>query len=189
MASFHTLWSKKLDQLIEKKSAENDSALAKALKISRQKLNDARRGRQELPGEAKAAVVSALDEPISCEEYAAMFPRKTRESNESLIAEIYDPVDGEKLTPGFWVESLNKLMKLSNVTSDSALAATLGISPSMISLARQRKGTLSPVAKFKILDALGYMASRNLLIDLLPRKTAEKIKDYDNLRFKARGEK
>lgn len=58
-----------------------------------------------------------------------------------------------------------------------------------ISHARQGKGALSPATKIKILDTLGYMASRDLLIDLLPKKTADKIWKYDNLRFLKRGEK
>lgn len=182
------IWPEKIEQLRDKLGLSGYAALARELGISAQKLADARKGRQELASEVKAAIVGALEEPVSRQTYAAIFPKQARRENAGAIERVFDPEAGERLSADFWVRRLDELRERLGDVPDSAIARALKISPNTITAARRGAGDLSPSAKLKILDTLGYAASRDLLLNLLPRKAAKKLRDYDNLRFEARGQ-
>ncbi|MCU7805631.1 MAG: hypothetical protein KZQ96_20785 [Candidatus Thiodiazotropha sp. (ex Lucinoma borealis)] len=188
------VWPDLVERLKSKVGAPSYAHLARDLGVSPQKLADARKGRQELPSDVKAEILGLLDEPVSQEVYESVFPDSIRQEVSDYVDKVYDPVDSGPVSDGFWIQCLDQLkLRLRDDKSgdipDSVIAANLGISQSMISTARRGTGALSPAAKFKLIDRLGYMASRDLLCDLLPAKAADRIKKFDTLRFIARGER
>ncbi len=198
MTKVHDIWADAVERLHEKANLSEDisfAQLARDLGISPQKLADARNGRQELSSEVKAEILRRLGEPISAEAYEAIFPSKIRPDVCPLLRKVYEPTGRRKAKRDFWIQCLDDLKTLikknsetpSKNISDGQIAASLGISPSMISKARNGLGELSPVAKLKLLDRLGYMASTDILCDLLPPKAAARLRRLESLRFLRRG--
>ena len=183
------IWAEAIDRLKEKIGASSYADLARELEISPQKLADARKGRRELASDVKARILVMLDEPVSDAIYEAVFPTKTRGEVIGVFDKVYDPDEDKKVSKDFWIRRLNQLSAMLEGVPDSTIAANLGISQSMISATRSGKGVLSPGAKLKILDSLGYMAGRDLLCDLLPPQAAKRLKRYENLRFVARADR
>ena len=91
------------------------------------------------------------------------------------------------MSDDFWVGCLDKLQDMVKVEgqrkTDSKVAGHLGVSNAEISGIRNGTRTPSIPLKIKILDSLSYMSTRNILLELLPRKAAKKFKNWDNLRF------
>ena len=194
------VWPNLIERLREKLSAPSYAHLARDLGVSPQKLADARKGRQELPSDVKAEILGLLDEPVSQEIYEAVFPDSIRRAISGCLDNVYEPAEKGFVSDEFWIRRLDQLKsRLSDGeegeeveevdVTDSVIAANLGISQSMISAARRGTGALSPAAKFKLLDRLGYMAGKDILCDLLPAKAANRIKKFEKLRFVARAER
>lgn len=191
------VWPNLIERLREKLSAPSYAHLARNLGVSPQKLADARKGRQELPSDVKAEILGLLDEPVSQEIYESVFPDSIRREISGCLDNVYKPAENGSVSDGFWIRRLDQLKsRLSDGeegdegdVTDSVIAANLGISQSMISAARRGTGGLSPAAKFKLLDRLGYMAGKDILCDLLPAKAANRIKKFEKLRFVARAER
>jgi transcriptional regulator with XRE-family HTH domain len=188
------VWPTLIERLKMKLGAPSYAHLARQLGVSPQKLADARKGRRELPSDAKAEILGLLGEPVSQEIYESVFPASIRQEVSSHLENVYEPADEGTVSDGFWIRRLDQLKSIlsdedSDEVPDSIIAASLGISQSMISAARRGKGTLSPAAKFKLLDRLSYMAGKDILCDLLPAKAADRIKKFETLRFIERGER
>ena len=124
-----------------------------------------------------------------------MFPNKLQEEVSEYLDDIYAPERVEPVKVDFWIRRLDDLKAslrdgpADPVVPDSVIAANLRISQSMISAARRGTGVLSPAAKLKILDRLGYMASKDILCDLLPPKAGAKLRQFERLRFEAKGKR
>lgn len=183
------VWPELIERLKIKLGARSYAELARDLEMSVQKLADARKGRQELPSEVKAQILGLLGDPVSKELYESVFPRRLRDDVAAHIDGIYDPKREEQVTDDFWIRRLDDLKALLDDVPDSIVAANVGVSQSMISAARRGTGVLSPGAKLKILDRLGYMASRDLLCDLLPPKAAARLREFEKLRFIAKAKR
>ncbi len=196
MSEVEGYWAGLISRLRKESGAGSYAELARDLEISPPKLADARRGRQELPSEVKVEILGRLGEPVTEDIYKSVYPSKIRAQLEAELGRVYDPESDRRVTRNFWVKCLDRLQKKLSGDSGSTgrrvtdvqIAASLGVSNSLISAARNGTGTLSPLAKFRILDSLGYMASRDVLCDLLPRKAAARIKKFESLRFVARGQ-
>ena len=185
-------WNQHLEQLKQRKGFDTYSELAKFLGLSKQSMTNVRNGHQALPFNAKLTVMLELGVELTSDDYAGLFPDRTRATIGKKVGAIFDPSGGEELHSNFWVEKIDELERRLAVppeeeVSDAELARALGIGQSMISQERAGRGGLSSVAKFKILDKLGYAAARSLLLDLLPPKIGKRIAELDNLRFKKRG--
>jgi transcriptional regulator with XRE-family HTH domain len=200
MTKVHEIWADAIERLRDRANQSEDisfAQLARSLGISPQKLADARNGRQELSSEVKAEILRRLGEPVSAEAFETFFPSKIRPDVLRLLEKVYEPTGKRKIRRDFWMRCLDDLKTLikknsetpSEHISDGQIAASLGISPSMISKARNGSGELSPVAKLKLLDRLGYMASADILCDLLPPKAAARLRELESLRFLRRGAK
>ena len=180
-------WIERLELLKRQdKDLDTYTKLADQLGMSIQGLVNVRRGSQELSVEAKLAVLAELNADVTQSDYVRIFPVGIRASMGDKLAEVYDPENGEELDDGFWGRCIDALKRKSGAKSDRALANSLSISTTMISEVRKGRNGLSTVAKIRILDTLGYTASRDLLLNLLPRRIGNRIRDFDNLRFAKR---
>ncbi len=182
-------WIGRLKRLKDDRRIKTYGELASLLGMSKQSMTNVISGRQELPLNAKLSALLLLNEEVTQDDYVGLLPAKTRITVGDEASRVFDPVDGEELKKGFWVSCIDKLGKQVKARSDSELAQGLKIGQSMISQERAGRGGLSSIAKIRILDKLGYTAARSLLLDLLPPKTAKRLKELDNLRFKKRGRK
>ena len=183
-------WISKLEDLKRQEGLDTYKEVAAALGMSKQGLANVRRGQQELSVDAKLKLLDLLGGRVAESDYVRLFPKKTRsEVSRKKIAKVFDPVNGKPLEANFWVEKIEEVKVLFDSNSDNELAKSLGISSTMISDERKGVGGLSTVAKFKILEALGYALARDGLLDLLPPRISKKLKDFDNLRFDSRGQK
>ena len=188
MSDQHTeYWGKLLDVLKQKQGISNYTRLADYLGLKKGSLSDLRRGRREMSVEIKLKVLQGLGGDIFQSDYENIFPASIRTSASTEIAKIYDPKEGKNLNEDFWIKRIDELKRLREVRSDRALAMSLSISPTMISEVRNGNDGLSTVAKIRILDTLAYTAAENLLLDLLPRRFKDRIKEFQKLRFITRG--
>ncbi len=185
------IWPALIDKLKVQGEYLNYTDLACDLNVSKFKIYSARNGNGELSSEIKAEILLRLDEPLNQSIYESIFPEGSRVAVQKHISNNFHPENESKLQSRFWVRRLDELKALtedpddpkSTLRTDSAIASSLGITNAEIS--GIRNGTKSPSipTKLKILDALGYMATRDVLLELLPRKAAMKLKKWDNLRF------
>ena len=189
------IWPELIDKLKVQGEYLNYTDLARDLKVSKFKIYSARNGNGELSSETKAEILLRLDEPLNQSIYESIFPEGSRVAVQKHISNNFHPEDESKLQSKFWVRRLDELKALtkdsddpkSTLRTDSAIASSLGVTNAEIS--GVRNGTKSPSipTKLKVLDALGYMATRDVLLELLPRKAAIKLKKWDNLRFVQKG--
>ena len=80
-----------------------------------------------------------------------------------------------------WPALLDKLKSRLDL-NETQLAATIGMSRSMLSQVRIDHRPLPTKAKFVVLDRLGYALTRNLLLSALPADVSETITEADNAR-------
>lgn len=80
-----------------------------------------------------------------------------------------------------WPALLDKLKARLDL-NETQLAATIGMSRSMLSQVRIDHRPLPTKAKFVVLDKLGYALTRNLVLSALPADVSETITEADNAR-------
>lgn len=182
-------WPKKLEDLKKLKRFRTYGDLAAHLGMSKSGLANVRSGRQELSVELRLKVLKELGGAVNEEDFTNLFPLNTKQSFEGEMGRLFDPDTGHDLEQNFWARRIDELKYRFNVRHDNDLARSLSISPSVISAQRAGKDALSPVAKIKILDKLGYTAARSLLLDLLPPRVKKRLKRFDDLRFEKRSKK
>ena len=180
-------WADRLEKLKLKEECANYTELAHVLRVSLDSLSAGRTGKQELSSEVKADILVRLDEPIDRTVYESIFPESSRPGVALYLENTYEPEGEEVMSDDFWVGCLDKLQDMVKVEgqrkTDSKVAGHLGVSNAEISGIRNGTRTPSIPLKIKILDSLSYMSTRNILLELLPRKAAKKFKNWDNLRF------
>lgn len=177
----HKLWLPRLDKL--KAVLGTDKEVAHRLRVNKQTLANFRAGHQDLPGHAKAAVIIELGLPIETRDYVALFPARDRNAAREVESLEYSPSKKGKAGPRFGPDLIEVIKDRFGIQSDAELARKLGLSRSNLSWVRTGKGRPSPSTMFTLLDKAGYVVTRDLLIGLLPRKTAARLKDFDNLRL------
>ena len=187
--SHAAFWPQKLEELKELKRFRTYGDLAAHLGMSKSGLANVLSGRQELSVELRLEVLKELGGEVNEEDFANLFPLNTKQSFENEMDRLFDPDTGHAMEQDFWARRIDELKYRFNVRHDNDLARSLSISPSVISGQRAGKDALSPVAKIKILDKLGYTATRSLLLDLLPPRVKKRLKRFDDLRFKKLGNK
>lgn len=187
--SHAAFWPEKLEELKKAKGFRTYGDLATYLGMSKSGLANVRSGRQELSVELRLEVLKKLGGEVNEEDFANLFPINTRQSIDGEMDRLFDPDKGHALEQNFWARRIDELKYRFNVRHDNDLARSLSISPSVISAQRAGKDALSPVAKIKILDKLGYTAARSLLLDLLPPRVKKRLKRFDDLRFENRDKK
>jgi transcriptional regulator with XRE-family HTH domain len=69
----------------------------------------------------------------------------------------------------WWIQKIEALKRQSGL-SDVALAKRLDISPAMLAHVRAGRRSLPLQARMRLLDALGYVITRDLLLRLLPEE-------------------
>jgi hypothetical protein len=84
--------------------------------------------------------------------------------------------------PAFTNRLLDSLKERMQFPTDMALAAFLGVSPSMLSHVRTGKTRITWNMLSRALDHAGYAVSRDSLLSLLPTDLGEGIRAYDNAR-------
>lgn len=86
-----------------------------------------------------------------------------------------------------WPDLLDKL-KAKFTLNETELAATIGLSRSMLSQVRIGHRPLPTRSKFVILDKLGYAMTRDLLLSALPSEVSETIAEADNARVQGKND-
>lgn len=86
-----------------------------------------------------------------------------------------------------WGRLLDRL-KMRMDLSDTALAAQIGLSKSMLSQCRTGARPLPLAAKYRLLDKLGYALTRDLILAALADEPREAITEADNKRAQRRAE-
>ena len=175
------IWLERLNAL--KNRLGTDQEVARVIGVNPHVIGNFRTGRQELPGHAKAGILAELGIPLGREDYVSLFPPKDRDAAAEAKTIKFPPVGKPGSGAKFWVKIIRILRKRTGAKSDAELARKLGISTSNLSLVRSGKGDPSPRTKFILLDKAGYVLTRDLLFDLLPSRTAEKLRKWDNIRF------
>lgn len=66
--------------------------------------------------------------------------------------------------------------------TDVALSRRVEISPAMLAHVRAGRRPLPPASRIRLLDALGYVMTRDLLLRLLPAELRSAIESVDNRR-------
>lgn len=96
----------------------------------------------------------------------------------------------EKSTP---IASDNDLLDLVkrhfDLPNDFQLSKRIGIDDGNLSKIRSGERPLSPIAKLKCYDVLGYVWAREAMLFLFPEDTASKVRESDNARTKAADER
>lgn len=175
------IWIERLNTLRDRLGT--DQNVARAIDVNPHVIGNFRTGRQELPGHAKAGILSELRIPIGKNDYVSLFPPKDREAAAKAKAMKFPPARKKGAGSMFWIKVIEILRERTGAVSDADLGRKLGISTSNLSLVRSGKGSPSPRTKFILLDKAGYVLTRDLVFDLLPSKTAEKLRDWDKIRF------
>lgn len=67
--------------------------------------------------------------------------------------------------------------------SDARVARRLQISPAMLAHVRAGRRPLTLPARVRLLDALGYVNTRDLLLEILPVDLRDALKEWDNHRL------
>lgn len=180
-------WAERLEVLRDREGCASYTELAGVLGVSLDTLSAGRTGKQELSSELKADILVRLDEPIDQKFYESIFPERSRSEVSSFLDKRFQPDDTSELPEDFWVDRLDQLQELVSLEgqskTDANVAGRLKVSNAEISGIRNGTRAPSIPLKIKILDALTYVATRNVLLELLPRKAAQKFKNWDNLRF------
>lgn len=76
----------------------------------------------------------------------------------------------------WWVQKIEGLKQQAKL-SDVALAKRLDISPAMLAHVRVGRRALPLQARLRLLDALGYVITRDLLLRVLPEEVRSAIVD------------
>lgn len=76
----------------------------------------------------------------------------------------------------WWIEKIEGLKRASRL-SDVTLARRLDISPAMLAHVRMGRRALPLHARLRLLDALGYVITRDLLLRVLPDEVRSAIVD------------
>jgi hypothetical protein len=76
----------------------------------------------------------------------------------------------------WWIEKIEGLKRDSRL-SDVTLARRLDISPAMLAHVRMGRRALPLHARLRLLDALGYVITRDLLLRVLPNEVRSAIVD------------
>ena len=76
----------------------------------------------------------------------------------------------------WWVKHIDVFKRRSRL-SDVALAKRLDISPAMLAHVRVGRRTLPLQARLRLLDAIGYVITRDILIRILPEEVRSAVED------------
>ena len=175
------IWLERLNTLRDRLGT--DQNIARAIGVNPHVIGNFRSGRQELPGHAKAGILAELGIPLGKSDYVSLFPPKDRGAAAKAKTIKFPPAGTQGAGSEYWVKVIKTLRERTGAISDAELARKLGISTSNLSLVRSGKGSPSPRTKFILLDKAGYVLTRDLVFDLLPSKTAEKLREWDNIQF------
>ncbi|HNP63508.1 MAG TPA: hypothetical protein PKH39_06190 [Woeseiaceae bacterium] len=175
------IWLERLNTLRDRLGT--DQEIARAIGVNPHVIGNFRTGRQELPGHAKAGILAELRIPLGKNDYVSLFPPKDRGAAAKAKTIKFPPAGEQGAGSEFWAKVIQTLRERTGAKSDAELARKFGISTSNLSLVRSGKGSPSPRTKFILLDKAGYVLTRDLVFDLLPSKTAEKLREWDNIRF------
>lgn len=180
-----------LSLLSEAKSVlgfENDSELSAWLGLSKASLSNVRTQRAELSSVHKLKILQALGGDLTEQDFLSLVPKTTRNQVLKEEIDVFDPARGKDVVgdSSFWVECIDRCMKEFEVQTDAEFSRYMGISDSLIASVRTGDRELNLAAKFKILDKLGYTASRNLLSNLLPVGLRKSFLEVDKTRFRRR---
>lgn len=87
-----------------------------------------------------------------------------------------------------WVKKIDELKVVLDLETDAQAGVILGLSRSMMSMVRTGRAELPAVAKYVLLDKLGYAKTRAGVLKVLgltlPKDFAAKIVDLDNTSYK-----
>lgn len=86
-------------------------------------------------------------------------------------------------TDNYWNRRLNDLKERFGLESEVELSSAVGISPAMLGHVRSGRRSLPVPARARLLDKLGYVLTRDLLLRLLPNDVSQTIADIDNKRL------
>lgn len=76
----------------------------------------------------------------------------------------------------WWIQRLEELKRQTRL-SDVALAKRLDISPAMLAHVRSGRRALPLQGRVRLLDALGYVVTRDLLLRILPEEVRSAVID------------
>lgn len=93
-----------------------------------------------------------------------------------------------KLLEVDWSQQLDRLKERLSL-SETALAASIGLSKSMLSQCRAGARPLPLHAKFRLLDKLGYALTRDLMLAALTDDSRDAVVEADNRRALRRAER
>jgi len=82
-------------------------------------------------------------------------------------------------TDRWWVARLDALKDRHRLT-DVALSRRIGISPAMLAHVRAGRNKLPPASKVRLLDALGYVLTRDVLLSVLPAELKSALLEVDH---------
>jgi hypothetical protein len=87
-----------------------------------------------------------------------------------------------------WVAKIDELKELLELKTDAEVGVALGLSRTMMSMVRTGRAELPAIAKFTLLDKLGYAKTRAGVIrvmgQVLPSEFAAKLIQADNERYR-----
>lgn len=176
------IWLKRLDRL--KARLGSDRSIARRIQTNPQTIANFRGQQYELPGHVKASILVELDQPLGKQDYVSLFPPQHRAIAASAQSLTFPPKREGRAGNEFWVAVIETLRKRTGAKSDAALARKLGISTSNLSLVRTGHGQPSPKTKLILIEKSRHALTRELVLDLLPPVTAEKLRGWDQLRFR-----
>lgn len=81
----------------------------------------------------------------------------------------------------WWIARVDDLKQKMD-WSDARLARRLQISPAMLAHVRAGRRPLTLPARVRLLDALGYASTRDLLLEILPVDLRDAVREWDNHR-------
>ncbi len=82
----------------------------------------------------------------------------------------------------WWIARINDLGKKMS-WSDARVARRIHISPAMLAHVRAGRRPLTLPARVRLLDALGYVNTRDLLLEILPVDLRDAVKEWDSHRL------